>query len=247
MRGILTYHSIDDSGSVISIDPATFRRHVAWLASGAVKVVALDAITSMPADDDAVAITFDDGFANFGSLAAPLLAEHGLPATVFVVSGAVGGTNAWRGVGDAGIPTLPLLGWEALGRLAAAGFEIGAHTRTHADLARAGAAAVDDEIAGSRDAIGAEIGIAPRAFAYPYGHVGASADAVARHFAWGCTTELRTVGPHDRPALLPRLDSYYFRDARRLARWGSTRMRCFIQLRARARGFRQRISTMGER
>lgn len=247
MKGILTYHSIDDTGSVISIDPATFRRHVEWLASGTVKVVPLAAIATLPPDDDAVAITFDDGFANFGEVAAPLLAGHGLPATVFVVSDAVGGTNAWRGIGDAGIPTLPLLGWDALGRLAAQGFEIGAHTRTHADLARAGAAAIEDEVAGSQATIAARLGAAPRAFAYPYGHVGASAEVVGRHFAWGCTTELRTVGPHDRPALLPRLDSYYFRDARRLARWGSTRLRCFIQLRASARGFRQRLSTMGDR
>ena len=35
MRGILTYHSVDPSGSPISIDEKAFRAHVAWLASGA--------------------------------------------------------------------------------------------------------------------------------------------------------------------------------------------------------------------
>ena len=33
MIGILTYHSIDPSGSAISLDEACFRRHVDWLAS----------------------------------------------------------------------------------------------------------------------------------------------------------------------------------------------------------------------
>ena len=37
MKAILTYHSIDESGSVISIPEATFRRHVAWLAAGRVR------------------------------------------------------------------------------------------------------------------------------------------------------------------------------------------------------------------
>ena len=38
MRAILTYHSIDDSGSPISIAPADFRRHLDWLTSGRVPV-----------------------------------------------------------------------------------------------------------------------------------------------------------------------------------------------------------------
>ena len=37
MRAILTYHSVDETGSVISIDERTFRRHVAWLAKGHVR------------------------------------------------------------------------------------------------------------------------------------------------------------------------------------------------------------------
>ena len=44
MRAILTYHSIDGSGSPVSVDEAAFRRHVDWLASGAVDVVPLERI-----------------------------------------------------------------------------------------------------------------------------------------------------------------------------------------------------------
>jgi len=56
MRAILTYHSVDETGSVISIEERTFRRHVAWLAKGNVRVVPLQEIAGVPPDEDAVAI-----------------------------------------------------------------------------------------------------------------------------------------------------------------------------------------------
>jgi peptidoglycan/xylan/chitin deacetylase (PgdA/CDA1 family) len=44
----------------------------------------------------AVCITFDDGYANNLVLAAPILAQRGLPATVFVAAGFVGGGRMWN-------------------------------------------------------------------------------------------------------------------------------------------------------
>jgi hypothetical protein len=63
---------------------------------------------------------------------APLerLLGAGLPATIFVVSGHVGGTNAWGGHPQHGIPTLPLLDWADLKDLKSRGASIEAHT-TH--------------------------------------------------------------------------------------------------------------------
>src|SRR5512138_3223815 len=128
MRAILTYHSIDESASPISISERVFRRQVQWLAGGGVQVVSLDTLLRLPVDADAVALTFDDGFVNVGDLAAPMLVEHDLPATVFVVSDAVGGTNRWAAGPDPGVPELPLLGWDALARLSARGIDLGSHT-----------------------------------------------------------------------------------------------------------------------
>src|SRR5690606_37701023 len=60
MRAILTYHSIDESGSPISVSREAFRAHVRWLASGAVKVRPLAELVDARDGGDAVAITFDD-------------------------------------------------------------------------------------------------------------------------------------------------------------------------------------------
>jgi peptidoglycan/xylan/chitin deacetylase (PgdA/CDA1 family) len=239
MKAILTYHSVDDSGSVISIDESAFRRHVKWLASGRVRVVPLDQLASLSNDADAVAITFDDGLESFGRIAAPLLADHGLPATLFVVTDAVGATNVWRGQRDAGIPIFPLLDWDALGQLATGGVALGAHTCTHLNLASASPDVAEREIVASRTRLARELGVAVSTFAYPYGGLSAAArDVVAREFRYGVTTRLATLAPADDPARLPRLDSYYLRAAGALEAWGTPRFRVRMGLLAGARSVR---------
>jgi peptidoglycan/xylan/chitin deacetylase (PgdA/CDA1 family) len=245
MRAILTYHSIDESGSPISMSEDVFRSQIAWLAKGHVKVVSLEALMRMPSSANAVALTFDDGFVNFGDIAAPLLAEHGLPSTLFVVTDSAGRTNRWNGRPGRGVPELPLLNWESLRRLTEQGVELGAHTRTHADLAKASREQVRDEIAGSAERIAFETGRAPSSFAYPYGSISdAAVGVVATRFSWGCTTEMRSVGANEARALLPRLDMYYLREAGQLERWGTIRFRCHLTLRASARRVRRGLRSL---
>ena len=243
MKAILTYHSVDESGSVISIAEQAFRRHVRWLASGRVRVLPLDRLVEAPPGEDAVAITFDDGLASFERIAAPLLLEHGLPATLFVVTDAVGTTNVWRGRGDAGIPVFDVIGWDALGRLATHGVSIGAHTCTHPNLALIDGESVEREIVASKAALARELGIDATTFAYPYGALcDAARDVVAREFQYGVTTRLAMLAPHDHPALLPRLDSYYFRAPGTLEAWGTARFRMRLGLLAGARSVRRSLA-----
>ncbi len=248
MRAILMYHSIDATGSPISVDPATFRAHVAWLARGPVRVLSVAALAAAREDEDAVALTFDDGFASLETEAAPLLADHELPATVYVVPGAVGGTNAWGGRDAPGIPTLPLLDWDGIGRVRENGMEVGAHTRTHRRLPGLPGAALEDEVAGSGEAIAAATGARPATFAYPYGaYDGAAARSVAAHYEWGVTTDLRPLGARDDAALLPRLDAWYFRRPGRLEAWGSARFRWRLRARGAARRVRETFRPAGGR
>lgn len=242
MRAILTWHSLDDSGSVISTAPDQFARQVQWLADGGVQVVPLDALVrgDVDAGRDAVALTFDDGFANVATVAAPRLEARGWPYTVFVVSRSAGADNCWPRGADAGIPVLPLLDWDALARLQAAGATLGAHTRTHRALVDVPADALAAELAGSADDIAARTGVRPSAFAYPYGaRDAASTAAVAGTFAVGVTTRFRALGEGDAPSCLPRLDMYYFREPRQLHRWGSLAFRSHLRLRGSMRQVRQ--------
>lgn len=242
MRGILTYHSIDESGSPISVTAARFASHMRWLASSAVRVVPLAEIASVPDGTDAVAITFDDAFTNFATLAAPVLLDYMFPATLFVVTSHVGNTNAWGGQSDDSVPRLSLLRWDELAALASRGITLGAHGRTHCALDSVSASQVEDEIAGSAADLETRTGTRPISFAYPYGLVnGVAAACVRECYAWGCTTALRILSQSEDAALLPRVDAYYLRPPGRLEAWGTARFARRLRARALARGVRRRV------
>ncbi|MES2304441.1 MAG: polysaccharide deacetylase family protein [Gemmatimonadota bacterium] len=242
MRAILTYHAIDRSGSVISVSPEAFASHVAWLASGRVRVVSIAELLALPEDCDAVALTFDDALASVASEAAPLLADAGLHGTVFVVTDHVGGDNRWRGVTDPGIPVAAVLDWDALGRLVESGWSAGSHTRTHPHLPECSDAALADELDGSAEAIAAGLGVTPDIFAYPYGDSDPrSTAAVATRYAAACTTDYLPFDATPDPAMIPRLDAWYFRDGSAFRDWGSRRFRRGIAWRHALRRVRRMI------
>lgn len=241
MRAILTWHSIDGSGSPISVDPPAFRRQVEWLASGSVRVVPMSELLLLPDTTDAVALTFDDGFANFADEALPLLADHAMKATIFVVSDRVGLDNAWPGSNDR-VPILPLMDWATLGRIAEQGLEIAAHTRSHPHLRALDDRRLEDELAGCAEAIATKLGRRPVGVAYPYGEADTRVMlAAARHHSWACSTFFRTLSGSDDRFALPRLDAWYFRDPQRLAAWGTSRFRAWVWARRKARAVRAAI------
>ena len=244
MRAILTYHSIDDSGSVISLSRETLRAHCHQLIREGVDVVSLDQLLTGSVDKPSVALTFDDGFENFATAAVPELDRVGFTATVFVVTDHVGRFNDWGGRRSAGIPHLSLLSWDTLGSLAERGITIGAHTRRHPSLIGAGVAQLEDEVGGSVDRIERELGFRPATFAYPYGdHDSDARDYVRKTFSAGCTTELRPLGGADDRALLPRIDTYYLRGGSQLAGWGGVSFRARLWLRSLGRRARASISS----
>lgn len=248
MRGIITYHSVDPSGSVISLDQHTFERHVRWLASSHVRTTTIEGLERVPPEEDALAITFDDGFENFATVAWPLLREHGLSATLFVVTDYVGKTNAWGDAPHGRTPELPLLDWPSLGRLAEEGVALGTHSHTHRDLRTLEAEELQGELMEPARRIRAETGHTPTCLAYPYGAVDERVAAAAREaFTHACTMELRVLRKVEDPLKLPRLDAYYFHRLGRLSAWGSSRFRRYLWLRARARALRQLVVGAAQR
>lgn len=112
-------------------------------------------------------ITFDDGYLNNLTRAAPVLQRLGFSSTCYVVSGMLGQTNAWDM--ENGVPPSELMAAPHLRQWRAAGQEIGAHTRHHVRLPTLDAAACQDEIAACKAELEQTIGAPVQHFCYPYG------------------------------------------------------------------------------
>ncbi len=235
MRAVLTYHSIDDSGSPVSVPESAFRAHVRWLASGRVRVVPLREILRASPGEDAVAITFDDALQSFGDVAAPILLEAELPATVFVPSGYAGSLGDWEGTGGS-VPVHRVLGWSRLRDLVERGVDVGAHSGSHPVLTGLGDEALREEVHDSKARIEAETGATVTSFSYPYGiHDDRVVEEVAGAFEIAVTADLGVVGPDVHPLRIPRLDMWYYREPRRLESWGGDSFAAYLGIRRLAR------------
>ena len=242
MRAVITYHSIDPSGSAISISETEFRRHVRWMATSSVPVVPLNELLTVPADADAIALTFDDAFQSFGEIALDLLSEQGFPSTLFVVSGKVGGTNTWELDAASSFPVLPLLDWSGIADAKEAGVTLGSHGRTHRALTALGQDELEAAVRGSLEDFQRELGVSPNAFCYPYGEVTTrERDAVARSYGLAVTAELRAVGSEEDPYTLPRLDAYYLRGRGRLESFGTPAFERYLKVRRRGRRLKSSV------
>jgi peptidoglycan/xylan/chitin deacetylase (PgdA/CDA1 family) len=243
MRAILTWHSIDESGSPISTPPAIFARQLAWLRSGRVRVVPLTELATLDDGISAVALTFDDALASVAEAALPGLIQAGLPATIFVATAHVGSDNRWHGQAAYGVPVFPVMTWEQLGEAQDGGIEIGAHTQTHPDLRQCGEAALQRELRGASEDIERALGSPPEAFAYPYGaHDQRIRNAASEVYRFSVTTDLRPLGAGDTPHALPRLDAWYFRDPQWLQRWDTAALRGYLGVRRAGRTLRRWVS-----
>lgn len=178
---ILMYHAVADvpeDPNLLAVGPARFAEQMAWLARAGLRGVGVGELVDAIRDGRQhrlVGITFDDGYASVLDTALPVLQRHGFGATVFAVSGLLGGSNKW----DQG-PVWPLLDSAGIAKLAAAGVEIGSHGATHVRLVGLPAARVAAEVRNSRADLAALTGAQPRGFAYPYGSVDPAARRAVR-------------------------------------------------------------------
>ena len=244
---ILTYHSLDESGSVISVSPAAFGAHMASLHARGYRGIALGDLLDAweggaPDPARAVVLTFDDGFRSVLEHAAPVLAGFGFRATVFAVAGHVGGRNDWPSQG-AGVPLLPLCSWTELRSLAAGGVEIGAHGMTHAPLDAAPPDVERREIDDAHAALEDGLGAAVRAFAFPYGVAAASArDRVRARYRAACGVAMREATAAEDRHWLSRIDAYYLRAPRLFRTLRTPAGGAYLRLRALGRAVRGRVA-----
>jgi peptidoglycan/xylan/chitin deacetylase (PgdA/CDA1 family) len=277
MSLILMYHRVADLAHdpfELAVHPDNFAAHVEHL-SQLRRTVQLEDVTAR-GNTGGIAVTFDDGYADNATVAAPMLASAELPATWFITAARlgqrrfwwdrlteallgphslrdsidveVGGREYWLDLRDASARrtalrflharlrplaperlevTVDVL-VESMGAPAPAEYDvtmtveqlrelaerplqqIGAHSRTHVQLAGQAEELQRTEIIGSVRELSALLHQPVRTFAYPFGVADAIGPLAPRLVEeagcrLACTTSPGVVRRRSRPQLLPRL------------------------------------------
>src|SRR6266540_1949934 len=213
---VLAYHAIEDLAGFPALEPYgvppdAFRRQLTVLQRAGFRFIGAEEFLrflhgqgGLPRQ--AILLTFDDCYQDLLDVALPFLKERAIRAAAFVVSGHVGDINAWDTA--IGSPQRRLLDVASLRKLAEAGVEIGAHSRTHRSLTRLRTEELSGEIAGSVADLEA-FGLGrPRLLAYPYGEydhrVRQAAQEAGLQAAF--TVDADLVRPNQDPYMVPRIE-----------------------------------------
>lgn len=212
----LCYHSIADGGPwYLSLPPDTFERQLAamrrrGLTSGTVESLALLAEGRRP-PRPLVFLAFDDGYVDNHETAAPLLAEYGFGAMVFVLPPYVdsGGPFDWPEVEErrrAHPEIMRSMNWSMVEALAERGIEIGSHGCRHPHLTELADDALRDELWDSRRTLLERIGRCD-VLAYPFGEWNERVAAAAAAAGYSFAFSLPSDGQRDHaPLAIPRIN-----------------------------------------
>lgn len=170
---ILCYHSVSPASteSRFRVSPATFEKHIGYICKNyrAIRIDEfLDVLRGGRKRENAVVITFDDGYLDNFEFAYPILKRYECPAIVYVATGFVGKETILEENGEKLIP----MTWSNIREMHGSGLiEIGAHTHTHRILSKLPFDEAKLEINKSKSILENMIGCEIRHFAYPNGRL----------------------------------------------------------------------------
>lgn len=200
---ILLYHHVatapaDARSPGLYVERRLFARQMAALDRAGYTAVTLGRAwrhweegTRLP--DDALIVSFDDGFADQHRNALPVLDELGWPGVLNLQTrrlGVRGGLSARQVRG-----------------MLRQGWELGAHSVTHADLTTLTPERLEAEVAGSKRALERAFRLTVDFFCYPYGRFDAAVQAAVRAagFLGATTTRRGAASPADGAYALDRI------------------------------------------
>jgi peptidoglycan/xylan/chitin deacetylase (PgdA/CDA1 family) len=200
---ILCYHGVGTTNiridpGFLRVRPDAFRSQLELLLQAGFEFITVSELSDRASGGvpppGLAALSFDDGMDDNHAVVLPILTELDLPATVYVTTSLIGRPNPWLAA-DAGAR---MMNEAELRELAAAGFEIGAHSVTHPDLSQLDYVTCLREMTESREILEQLIDAPVRTFAYPYCRYGEAALAAARAAGFSAAVTCQGLGSWDR-------------------------------------------------
>lgn len=230
---LLAYHSVDRTGSLLSVTPEKLRAHLSYLRQNGWRGLSLSEFLARLAGEIGgpreVFLTFDDGYENFYTHAAPLLAEFAFSATVFLVTDYMGDTPLWfRRDRDAinrlldrfvytqgertememlmsGGETGRLMSWPQAQELLAQGIDFQSHSSQHRFLTSLSSDELLADLMRSRQRLTEKLGVTNELLCYPYGDCNAQVVEAARQTGFRAGVLANYHGPNADPFRIGRV------------------------------------------
>jgi peptidoglycan/xylan/chitin deacetylase (PgdA/CDA1 family) len=225
---ILLYHSVAQQVAPrfrrYAISPEVFAAHMAFLHDNGYTPLTVSEFARSIADsrrrlpERPMVITFDDGLADFYTNAFPVLKGYGFAATLYIVTGFVGGTSRWlcrQGEGER-----PILTWEQIDEINTNGIECGAHSHSHPQLDTLPLAEAREEIMHSKAVLEQRLGQPVLTFAYPHGYYSSAVRRIVQQagYSSACAVKHGVSTPADDRFALARIAIYSSTDVEHFAR-----------------------------
>ena len=173
MIPILAYHRVGEpqGDHVPTVTPENFDRHLKFLSRFRYNVLNLEqfadhVLNQRPFPRKSVLITFDDGYVETATIAAPRLRRYGFPAVVFVA--------------PAELEHPGFLNWTQVRELADDSFRVGGHTMHHTFLPVVPADRAEQELVESRRILEQRLGRPVDTMSYPVGGYSQSIQQIAK-------------------------------------------------------------------
>ncbi len=186
---ILLYHhvGVDSNNSRYYVSPPAFAQQMDWLHLNGYTAVTISTVVNALVDGGdlppkPVAITFDDGNQSIYTHAFPVMQNYGFVGTIYLVANRLDRSK--------------FLNREQIREMLEAGWEIGSHSMTHADLT-IDAAMLRSEVWESGEILSKALEAPVKTFAYPFGAINPFVVERTRRYGYRAAVGLGTSFSHD--------------------------------------------------
>ncbi len=190
---VLMYHDMKETpDNYFDVTVEDFRTQLDWLQAEGYKTLSMEEFVAVvksgePFPENAVLITFDDGYRGIYDFAAPELKKRGMKATFFIIVNSLGKKDYITEAELLELAAEPL-------------FSIGSHTLTHPHLEQLKKNKKQKEISRSRELLAAKTERRIDALAFPYGGYDKSVIRAAQEAGYAVTFAVQDRGLLHEPA-----------------------------------------------
>ena len=202
---VLSYHSISDETSPVSLNIRIFEKQINFLRKLGYVTINFNEID--PNKKNQIIITFDDGYKDILINALPILKRNNFKATCFFVTNQIGKNNHWDKQKE-NFKNKNIMSHEDIRIWFNSGMSVQSHSHNHLDLTKLSNIDIIKELEISKKFFKDKLDIEAEVFCYPFGKVNKNVYEFTKKIYKNSVTTNRSrynINKHN-PFLIPRID-----------------------------------------